>query len=232
MGEDFLISALKNINDTILIYNYKEELVYSNHDDFKGKKILSKKIFTYHGNNYCLVVLSSSLNKDLVYDIDDLTGLLTKGAFKKWIKQIDLKEENNVVVFCDMDNLKSFNENYGHIETDKVIKDVSDILRNNTRATDIIARFGGDEFVMLLQGISLEKCYEKIEDIRKKINAKTFDLRTVKDGKIESVHASMTFGMALVSNGISDSLVCADDLLLKGKNKEKNKVYVLKRKKD
>ena len=129
-----------------------------------------------------------------------------------------------------MDNLKSFNENYGHIETDKVIKGVSDILRNNTRATDIIARFGGDEFVMLLQGISLEKCYEKIEDIRKKINAETFDLRAIKDGKVESVHTSMTFGMALVSNGISDSLVCADDLLLNGKNKEKNKVYVLKRK--
>ena len=115
---------------------------------------------------YSVVFLGKTKNNE--YEIDDLTGVLTKGAFKKSIMELNNEKiESNVIVFCDIDNLKKFNERYGHVETDKVIKNVANIMKKNIRSTDIIGRFGGDEFVILLKDTNILKSFNRIEKNKK-----------------------------------------------------------------
>lgn len=229
MKEKLLEEILKSIDDTILLYD-GDKLIYRNHEEGNDQIIVGKKNINFMNKEYSVVFLGKTKNNE--YEIDDLTGVLTKGAFKKSIMELNNEKlESNVIVFCDIDNLKKFNERYGHVETDKVIKNVANIMKKNIRSTDIIGRFGGDEFVILLKDTNILKSFNRIEKIRKMICETPYNLRCTETGKIETTYVSMTFGMALVEENISKSLVDADDMLVNGKKNEKNKIYILEKNK-
>lgn len=219
MDSEFFSQILDNIEETILIYDDKENLVYKNHDVLDNQEIIKRKNINIMGKIYIMI----SLGK---IEKDELTGVLTKGAF---YSRVNYLEDINscVMVFCDIDNLKYYNERYGHIETDKIIKGVADIITTNVRSTDIVARFGGDEFVILLRGTNVSKSYDRIESIRKLICSTAYDLKKV-DGTKERVYTSMTFGISSVTKDVLDSMISADNMLVDGKKNEKNKVYVKK----
>ena len=229
MKEKILEEILKSIDDTILLYD-GDKLIYRNHEEGNDQIIVGKKNINFMNKEYSVVFLGKPKNNE--YEIDDLTGVLTKGAFKKSIMELNNEKiESNVIVFCDIDNLKKFNERYGHVETDKVIKNVANIMKKNIRSTDIIGRFGGDEFVILLKDTNISKSFNRIEKIRKMICETPYTLRCAETGKIETTYVSMTFGMASVEENISKSLVNADDMLVNGKKNEKNKIYILEKNK-
>ena len=209
MDSEFFSQILDNIEETILIYDDKENLVYKNHDVLDNQEIVKRKNINIMGKNYIMISLDKT-------EKDELTGVLTKGAFYSC-----------VMVFCDIDNLKYYNERYGHIETDKIIKGVAHIITTNVRSTDIVARFGGDEFVILLRRTNVSKSYDRIESIRKLICSTAYDLKRV-DGTKERVYTSMTFGISSVTKDVLDSMISADNMLVDGKKNEKNKVYVKK----
>ena len=219
MDSEFFSQILDNIEETILIYDDKENLVYKNHDVLDNQEIIKRKNINIMGKNYIMISLGE-------IEKDELTGVLTKGSF---YSRVNYLEDINscVMVFCDIDNLKYYNERYGHIETDKIIKGVADIITTNVRSTDIVARFGGDEFVILLRGTNVSKSYDRIESIRKLICSTAYDLKKV-DGTKERVYTSMTFGISSVTKDVLDSMISADNMLVDGKKNEKNKVYVKK----
>ncbi|MFW6102775.1 MAG: sensor domain-containing diguanylate cyclase, partial [Chloroflexota bacterium] len=84
---------------------------------------------------------------------DDLTGLLNRRGFFSLAEhqmRVSMRTGQNVLLFyCDLDAMKSINDSLGHKEGDRAILDVAHILRETFRESDIIARFGGDEFVVL-----------------------------------------------------------------------------------
>lgn len=86
--------------------------------------------------------------------VDELTGLSNRRGFfvlapqfLRMVKRIDSKA---AVVFIDLDTMKMINDTYGHAEGDEAIIRTAEILRGSIRASDILARFGGDEFVALV----------------------------------------------------------------------------------
>jgi len=99
--------------------------------------------------------------------LDSLTGLL-----KHALAKIELNREyarcarsghSSVVVMLDLDHFKKVNDSYGHGTGDMVIKALSNLLRHRLRNTDIIGRYGGEEFVIVLTECSLEKAVEVLE---------------------------------------------------------------------
>ncbi len=85
--------------------------------------------------------------------IDDLTGLYNRRGFftlseQQW-KLADRKKKKLVLLYCDLDNLKFINDNYGHRMGDQALVRVAHLLRSTFRESDIIARMGGDEFAIL-----------------------------------------------------------------------------------
>lgn len=101
---------------------------------------------------------------------DDLTGLTNRFMFRvsfdKMIKLADRNEYKLGVIYLDLDDFKKVNDNFGHYVGDQLLIETSKRITGNLRESDLIARMGGDEFIIILNNIEKE---EDVESISKKI---------------------------------------------------------------
>ena len=119
-----------------------------------------------------LLKLYEEMNELLEYKAshDPLTGLYNRDALdnilKAEIMKAKLSKKVLSVIFLDLDNFKAINDSYGHQYGDEVLRKVGEILRSSVRKGDIVARYGGDEFVILLHSkteLEPEKVAERIK---------------------------------------------------------------------
>ena len=101
---------------------------------------------------------------------DNLTGLLNRAAFEQDIKQIEKEVVVSSVLFIDIDNFRSFNNEFGHMVGDIVLKKVSESIKECVRTGDRIYRYGGEEIVVLLLDCGKDHAYKLAERIRIKIS--------------------------------------------------------------
>ena len=107
---------------------------------------------------------------------------------------------------ADIDHFKSFNDRYGHSVGDQVIQVVADILSTTIRPTDIMGRYGGEEFCILLPGQGPEGVAKAAERLRLAISARANKaVRTTGDNKI-----TMSFGVSCFSLGATGPLELVD----------------------
>lgn len=101
---------------------------------------------------------------------DGITGLYTHRYFQERLEEVvkwaSRYNKPISLIFLDLDHFKQFNDKYGHPQGDNVLKEVADILRSYTRETDLVCRYGGDEFAIVLMDIDKEKAVEIAERIR------------------------------------------------------------------
>lgn len=172
-----------------------------------------------------------SLEKELVHDkltqvktrdyfekeskthLDNLAEI-HKGKRREWVGFKDIS-----FLFFDIDYFKKVNDTYGHAVGDEVLKEVAQTLRSSLRSEDIVARWGGEEFVAVLLGAKEKESKIKAEEIRKKVEAMNF--ADPKDLKV-----SVSIGVAGFEEGISfeDLVKRADKALYKAKETGRNKV--------
>lgn len=115
---------------------------------------------------FSLVIVYIYLQKRMIH-LDNLTGAWTRGSFDYYISQ-RVKHKNNDefgIIYIDMDGLKQINDMYGHFEGDYAIKTAVQLIKEPLRKTDIVARIGGDEFVVILDCKSKESLDKTIERI-------------------------------------------------------------------
>jgi diguanylate cyclase (GGDEF)-like protein len=115
---------------------------------------------------------------NLLYDIatrDPKTKLYNYRFFEN-VLDIEIEEAKRgkkiCLAFIDLDHFKSINAKYGHIKADAILKEVAKKMTKTLRKTDVLARFGGEEFVICLTNISLDKAKIVCERIRKRIENK------------------------------------------------------------
>lgn len=120
----------------------------------------------------------------------------------------------------DLDHFKRINDNYGHLAGDKVLKIIASVLRKRLRGTDFIARFGGEEFVLLVPNTSLAVGAKLAETLRAAIEACPFHF------KGERVTITVSMGMTTFKAGEHSDLVLkrADQALYRAKNAGRNRV--------
>lgn len=152
---------------------------------------------------------------------DELTGVYN---YRYFITR--LQEEMNrsvryqrplVLAFIDCDNFKGFNDKYGHMEGNSVLKQIGKILKENIRASDIAARFGGDEFAVIFPEIGLNNARTVMERARAAIENAVFKV----------VPGEVTVSISLVNydgEDLSVFLERADAYLYKAKLDRKNRV--------
>ena len=105
---------------------------------------------------------------------DELTGLLRRRAFFEQSDHFQKLARRNGSAFCvimvDIDNFKQVNDQYGHAAGDKLLVSFSNVVRANFRESDLVSRFGGDEFVFFLPDTSLEQALKFTERLRVSLN--------------------------------------------------------------
>ncbi len=160
---------------------------------------------------------------------DGLTGLYNRKFLeehsKKLIPQAKREKFNIGVLLLDMDHFKAVNDEYGHDIGDKVLKELSRILLENVRESDIVVRYGGEEFMVLLLNV---KSTENALDIANKIRIKVSenDIDVYAGAKLRK---TVSIGLSLFpddSTNFESVIKNADIALYEAKNKGRNQVVV------
>jgi two-component system cell cycle response regulator len=143
---------------------------------------------------------ANSRLKELV-DTDDLTGLFNmRSLFQKLDFELERARRFGrqvCVVMMDMDHFKSVNDGHDHLFGSFVLSEVGGIIRSNIRTIDIGARYGGDEFLIVLTEVTKEGALQFCERLRTAIGAKLY-----KNGKDE-IHLTSSLGFAITPPGMS-----------------------------
>ena len=157
---------------------------------------------------------------------DALTNLANrramKTAFPKLIELCRSKGKPLSLMMIDVDNFKQFNDMLGHIAGDRALSVVSKILRQQFRPRDLLVRYGGDEFAVLLPDVKLEEALAIGERVRRAISGETSD---GSDSLIQ-IPVRISMGVAQLQNsGTLDTLVRdADAALYRAKNAGRDRV--------
>ena len=160
---------------------------------------------------------------------DELTGLLTRSSFLDKLAQALLSQDNNsgflALCFLDLDEFKMVNDCHGHLVGDHVISEVASRLLNSTRSNDLVCRWGGDEFVIVLPS------FESRESIHKIVNRILDVIRTpikVNSQESSNLRLGASIGVVIASNENLDgmSLVAqADRAMYFAKRAGKNCIH-------
>ena len=171
------------------------------------------------------LILSAAIKK-LIQDnqTDSLTGLFNRRTFLKRIEDEAMRFKRNKIpfsiLFGDIDFFKKINDTYGHAAGDNVLIYISKLLNTEKREVDQVARWGGEEFLLLLPETGLEGAVLHGNKIRDLISAKPI----IHEG--QEIHITMSFGVSEYSGDcpIEKTIDQADQRLYLAKNSGRNKV--------
>ena len=145
-------------------------------------------------------------------DIDTLTTAYNRNVLGK-----ASENQYNVLILMDLDNFKSYNDRHGHQKGDRILVQFAEIVKNNLRQNDLVVRYGGDEFLVLLSDIGIIDAERVADRIREE-----FEELTIED------HLSVSYGIEKIVQSINSDLTKADRLMYamkQAKREQKNKPY-------
>ena len=176
-------------------------------------------------------VINASLTSSELYrqaqrdsEIDYLTGTSTRRVLNR---QMDVEYERALrydrqfcLIIVDVDRFKSVNDTSGHQAGDNMLRELAAILNNEKRTTDILARYGGDEFAILLPETGIEGAFELAERMRNKVES---SLKV--NGQPLTISCGVAEWQGLPDQTSSDLLRCADAALYQAKQAGRNHVW-------
>lgn len=155
--------------------------------------------------------------------LDPLTGLYNRRGFQFRLDSLlALGAGQHSVLLLDIDHFKAYNDHYGHMMGDQALMRVSAAIRNSVRSRDIVTRFGGEEFMVLLPNCDMPTAMLAAERIRQHI----YDLRIPHMFNASvATHVTVSIGVAPLSdNNIDAAMQMADKALYEAKNMGRNNI--------
>jgi diguanylate cyclase (GGDEF) domain len=161
---------------------------------------------------------------------DPLTRLYNRSYFYDSLNQalaIAKASRPVSVIVSDLDRFKRINDNYGHLQGDKVLQFVSNLLMDSVRPQDIAARIGGEEFVLMLENTSSEEARQVAERIRIKLSS--FDKASSEGQLPEPITISMGVFTATSPDITAEKCVgSADKAMYEAKETGRNRVVIFR----
>jgi len=189
------------------------------------KKPFSKEEFSCRINNSIealenIQIVTNHANRDY------LTGLYNHRYFfhsmSEYKDDINENGEKYALAMIDVDHFKEINDSYGHDTGDKVIIAISEILRAGTSHRDIVARFGGEEFCIVLKNINRYSAIDVFQRIRKEVQNFSFAI-----DKKQPIQFTISIGVAMSGDDTLEEIINQADMMLhKAKTSGRNQVLV------
>ena len=158
-----------------------------------------------------------------IANTDNLTGVSNRLALDEYIKYLEKKPEKftqTALIIFDIDDFKQVNDTFGHIVGDEVIKLVAEKLQFNVRTSDLIVRYGGDEFLVLIEQTNFQDALIVANKILKEIGNYELYIAEIN----QNIQVSVSAGVAVGAASWMALLEKADKSLFKAKENGKNKV--------
>lgn len=191
------------------------------------KRIALMGLIEYFGNHLSLLDYGEE---------DTLTGLASRKTFDKHLFELlgkaaadeplnspsEQRRQGNTtgshwIAVCDIDHFKSVNDTYGHLIGDEVLIMLAQVMRHSFRFDDQLFRFGGEEFITLLQPTNQEFAQNALERFRKNIEKQTFS-------RVGNITVSIGFSALLPHDTPTDAIDRADEALYYAKHHGRNRV--------
>lgn len=162
--------------------------------------------------------------------MDGLTGLYVHRYFQeRLVSESERAQRHNepfFLIMADIDYFKRYNDEYGHLAGDELLRRVSAALKEGVRDTDIVSRYGGEEFTIILIHRTKEEVMKAAEEIRKKVASIKMELEEGSTGVTISIGVAGFPEDAAVADKL---LNCADEALYKAKGGGRNRVVAYKK---
>ncbi|MDH2172071.1 GGDEF domain-containing protein [Acinetobacter johnsonii] len=155
--------------------------------------------------------------------LDSLTGVANRYALNEYIKLLENQPtqfSETCLMVIDIDHFKQVNDIYGHLMGDQVIQFVAEKLKENIRTSDLLVRYGGDEFIVLIENIGMERALK----IAEKIRCEIYEAKSVDSVRCPDLKVSISIGVAIGATSWMALLEKADRALFQAKEQGKNKV--------
>jgi len=226
-----LMSSLIYLAVVLFVFFGDQTFVYQYETSFKVRFLstfflLAGMAFIYeylrstsHRN---ALIINEKLN--LTSRLDPLTELLNRrAAVTEFEREFSIYQRHgNVfsIIILDLDNFKQINDTYGHATGDQALIEVAKQLTSHTRSEDIVVRWGGEEFVIILPGTDLQQAAIKAKNIKQQLSSINYQ----KLGVSDPITAS--FGVQSINNStdVDDLFVQADKKLYEAKKRGRNQV--------
>ena len=216
LGQECEIESLRRIVSTLIAETRK--IKDGNRNMAETISLMSEKISGLHDN------LEQISNEALT---DSLTGVLNRRGFEERLQQfIDERDKYHngfTLVMLDIDHFKRFNDKYGHLVGDKVLRHVGSIIMKNIKGRDIAARIGGEEFALLLGNTNYRGGITVAESIRQALAE-----QSLTTGEAKEPVGRVTVSAGVASAKAQDSKVVlmdrADACLYVAKRQGRNRV--------
>lgn len=158
---------------------------------------------------------------------DSLTGAYNRRFFDEMLKkQIALAKRRNEplgLILADLDHFKNINDTYGHIAGDQALQQIASIMKNSIRSSDILSRYGGEEFVIIMPSIDISNAIKKAEGLRRHIESFQFQIGSA--GQPPQITISIGVSSFPDHGTEYETLIAAADLALyKAKKGGRNRV--------
>lgn len=164
------------------------------------------------------------LEKELLIErsiMDDLTGLYNKNYFlDNYMNTSTTNKRNLQLIFIDIDDFKSINDSYGHLAGDEVIRAVANSIRDSIRSNEIAIRYGGDEFLVILENIMHDEAKMIAERIQANVSKAEFNMVN------KNIKITLSIGLHNGNETMTDLLAKADKAMYFSKTHGKNKVTI------
>ncbi|WP_207286165.1 diguanylate cyclase [Pseudomonas sp. FW300-N2A2] len=155
---------------------------------------------------------------------DSLTGLLNHGAWKDQLEvefqRCKRQNRGGAIALIDVDHFKAINDTYGHVAGDIVLRQLSKVLKQNLRATDVAGRYGGDEFCVILPDLALGSAAAAMDALRDRFATLSYE-------QSPALKVSLSIGLAAFTQAHTDATLWlndADQALYQAKTTGRNRV--------
>lgn len=156
---------------------------------------------------------------------DELTGLVNRRSMKDTLHREDMRRRGEerilAIAIGDVDHFKTINDSLGHDAGDQILRHIAHVMRSTLRDTDLVARWGGEEFLLLLDVVDHNEAVDVVERVRRTLE----DTPASYDGS--TVQVSGSFGIRVVvdpAERLPDAVIEADKNLIRAKELGRNRV--------